>query len=233
MRSNDDSQIGQHWSDSGAEADDDLDEEQLFHDLGIVSSGDESPLNLLDSHGPRTLPIMTEEEKEADEAALSFTYPPNPAFSGLPSTTHDGQVSIDMPADMLHSLESGPELGGSPRPAPGMVARTRNAGNALLGGASNTAERIMQTLGGMGGAIHKALRSKDRIADETMERGGDHIEVESDNDNKPRRNIRLRTEQPVTKNASLVSKMMRYKLYFQILLSLLCFFVLFRFIGFL
>merc|ERR1711900_123416 len=123
-----------------------------------------------------------------------------------------------MPADMLslHSLESGPELGGSPRPAPGMVTRTRNAGNALLGGASNTAERIMQTLGGMGGAIHKALRSKDRIADETMERGGDHIEVESDNDNKPRKNIRLRTEQP-PKNASLVSKMMRYKLLFQIL----------------
>merc|ERR1711964_493817 len=115
-----------------------------------------------------------------------------------------------------------------------MMARTRNAGNALLGGASNTAERIMQTLGGMGGAIHKALRSKDRIADETMERGGDHIEVESDNDNKPRKNIRLRTERPpATKNASLVSKMMRYKLMFQILLSLLCFFVLFRFIGFL
>merc|ERR1711964_22208 len=152
---------------------------------------------------------------------LNSSFHVNPP-RGPPPTAAPDQITIDMP--MSHAFESGPTLGVVSKPS--VLDRTRNAattaGLAIRSTAANTAGKIMQKLGGMGGAIHQALRSNDRIANANMEWGGNNIEVESDNDNpNPRRNLRIR---PVaTKDTSISALLIRrllgryqnHKLYFQ------------------
>merc|ERR1711964_612621 len=112
----------------------------------------------------------------------------------------------------------------------------KTAAPIVMKGTKKTACKILGALGAMGGGVHQALKTADKLVEKSMERGRvarqDLISVEEDGSvpQGEKKNI-ARLKPMATQNASLVGRMMQYKVIFQIVFTLLLMFWLFRTTG--
>merc|ERR1712098_60749 len=102
------------------------------------------PIGLLDiDNGPRFQFPMTEEEKQADERALQFTYPRNPDMSALPSSWEPDTNGPELgQAYRFENRNWGESLEPAKGPGPELGQMAKNAGGQLLSGAAFGAKHV-------------------------------------------------------------------------------------------
>merc|ERR1711964_541435 len=112
----------------------------------------------------------------------------------------------------------------------------KTAAPIVMKGTKKTACRILGALGAMGGGVHQALKTADKLVEKSMERGRvarqDLISVEEDGSVPQGEKKSIARLKPMaTQNASLVGRMMQYKIVFQIVFTVLFMLWLFRTTG--
>merc|ERR1711964_800777 len=182
------------------------------------------------------------EQKEADEAALDGGYLPNPSAPQLPSSLPSPQPAAKSNKDIAKTVaKHGKDVGkaafkGAKTAGKAAFKGAKTAAPIVVKSTKKTAGKILGALGAMGGGVHQALKESTKMVEKRMERGRigrqDLIAVEEDGPvpQGEKKNIsRLKPMAP--QDASLVGRVMQYKVLFQILFAILFFLWVFKTTG--